>query len=90
MRKRFRIGGRVQGIGFRFYTRHMAGVYGVSGWVRNLADGGVEAEAQGTPEQLSRFEAELRSGPSGAQVADFTATEISDQDGSLNRFEIRH
>jgi acylphosphatase len=63
---------------------------GVSGWVRNLADGGVEAEAQGTPEQVTGFEAHVRRGPAGAEVTGIEVNQVPDQDEPAGRFEIRH
>ncbi len=55
--KRFQVrySGRVQGVGFRATTRDAARTAGVTGWVRNEADGTVLAEAQGTEERLTAF-----------------------------------
>ena len=47
--------GRVQGVGFRYQSQHAANAAGVTGWVRNNADGSVEMEAQGTEEAISRM-----------------------------------
>lgn len=44
--------GRVQGVGFRYKISHLAGHYGVTGWVRNEYDGNVSAELQGTAPEL--------------------------------------
>lgn len=83
------IAGRVQGVGFRYFTRRIAQRIGIVGWVRNLPDGRVEAEAQaGTPD-LAVFELELRRGPPGSHVTEFAFTEISDEQDALNRFEAR-
>jgi len=60
--------GRVQGVGFRWFVRRVAEELGLVGWVRNVPDGRVEAEAAGTPEQLAAFEQRLRQGPPGARV----------------------
>lgn len=46
-RKRVFISGRVQGVGFRWYTRQQAASLGLAGWVRNLPGGRVEAVFQG-------------------------------------------
>ena len=58
VRKHFIIKGSVQGVGFRYRACHAAEYFGVTGWVRNLYDGSVEMEAEGTPEDIqSMFEA---------------------------------
>lgn len=53
IRWRLRYTGRVQGVGFRFTVRGLARECKVTGWVKNLDDGGVLIEAQGTPDQVS-------------------------------------
>lgn len=63
-----RVVGMVQGIGFRWFVRERARRLGISGWVRNLADGSVEVAAAGDPEQLRLLREELTRGPSGARV----------------------
>jgi acylphosphatase len=64
----YRISGRVQGVGFRWWTRDTASRLGVSGTVRNAADGSVEIVAAGPTDALTRFEEALRAGPRGAEV----------------------
>ena len=66
--RRFIIRGRVQGVGFRFFTVQAALRAGVVGTVRNLPDGSVEAIAEGAPERLAAFRAEIARGPSYAWV----------------------
>ncbi|MBL8034304.1 MAG: acylphosphatase [Leptospiraceae bacterium] len=68
MRRRYVVSGRVQGVGFRQFTAEQARRIGVAGWVRNLADGSVEAEAEGDEDILAQFEAVLRRGPALARV----------------------
>jgi acylphosphatase len=65
---RFVISGRVQGVGFRYYTHDVALREGVTGWVRNLPDGRVEAMVEGEAESVTRVERALRTGPGGARV----------------------
>ncbi|HSE52467.1 MAG TPA: acylphosphatase [Gemmatimonadales bacterium] len=89
MRRRYLIGGRVQGVGFRFFSQRTASRLGLLGWVRNLPDGRVELEAQGDPNSLTSFESALRQGPRGAQVAHFEHTEISDEAEAGRSFLIR-
>ncbi len=64
----FRVTGRVQGVGFRHWTRQTAERLGVSGTVRNLADGSVEVQAKGSLHALGDLERALWDGPPGARV----------------------
>ena len=66
--RRFLISGRVQGVGFRYFTEAAASREGLHGWVRNLPDGRVEAAAEGEAEAVERFEHAMRHGPRGARV----------------------
>jgi acylphosphatase len=66
--RRYVIGGRVQGVGFRYFTEAAAAREGILGWVRNTPDGQVEVSAEGDAEALERFERKLRHGPPGARV----------------------
>ena len=66
--RRFVITGRVQGVGFRYFTRDTALREGVTGWVRNLANGSVEAVVEGESEAVTRVERAIRRGPPGARV----------------------
>lgn len=61
--------GRVQGVGFRWSTRHQADLLGLTGWVRNRIDGSVEVFAQGNPAALEVFRTYLAEGPRHAIVA---------------------
>ena len=64
--------GRVQGVGYRYWTHHTAhGLPLVGGTVRNLSDGGVEVKAEATSkEPLNQLLTELRHGPTTAHVED--------------------
>jgi len=66
--RKFLVSGHVQGVGFRFFTQDAARREGLSGQVTNLADGTVEAVAEGDAEALDRFERALRRGPSRSRV----------------------
>jgi len=62
------IRGRVQGVGFRWFALETAESLGLAGWVKNRADGSVEAEAEGPVEALNEFEKRLRTGNPSARV----------------------
>lgn len=66
--RRIVISGRVQGVGFRWFAHEAAVREGVTGWVRNLPDGRVEAVVEGEADAVTRMERALRSGPRGARV----------------------
>ncbi|MBA3268891.1 MAG: acylphosphatase [Acidobacteria bacterium] len=66
--RRFLVTGRVTGVGFRYFTQDTARREGLTGVVRNLPDGRVEAIAEGDEASLLRLEVALRSGPSHARV----------------------
>jgi acylphosphatase len=70
--KRFFVSGFVQGVGFRNFTEGEASRLEVSGFVRNLRDGRVEAYAIGTLEQLAKFRAALERGPRFSRVSGVT------------------
>lgn len=66
--KKFIVKGRVQGVGFRYFTEKIAGNIGVYGYVKNLYDGSVEVYAIGSEEQLKNLKEYLSHGPSYSRV----------------------
>jgi len=68
VRKRVVVKGLVQNVWFRASTEAEARGVGVDGWVRNLADGSVEATFEGTREAVERMVQYVHSGPRGARV----------------------
>lgn len=71
------IGGRVQGVGFRYFVRHKAEELHISGWVRNTPDGKVEIEAEGEPRNLETFIDWMKIGPSRAIIRSFSVSDIT-------------
>jgi len=70
--RRYFVSGLVQGVGYRYFTQDAAERLHLTGYVRNLRDGRVEAYAIGTAEQLSRLRNALEKGPRGAMVRGIT------------------
>lgn len=68
MAKRFVVYGRVQGVGFRYFTWKEAERIGIKGTVRNCVDGSVEIVAEGNDGQLQDFYNWLKVGPRTASV----------------------
>ena len=87
MRRRVVVHGRVQGVFFRDSTRSRAGELGVAGWVRNRADGAVEAVFEGPPDAVAAMVDWSRQGPRSANVAKVEVNLESPE--GLSRFEVR-
>ncbi|MCJ8329571.1 MAG: acylphosphatase [Lentisphaeria bacterium] len=79
--------GRVQGVGFRFFTQDAASALGLTGWVKNAFTGDVEIDVQGLETRLAIFEQKISHGPSLARVDELIKTEIPLREE--DRFKIR-
>jgi acylphosphatase len=75
-RRRVLVSGRVQGVYYRDTCRRVATGAGVGGWVRNLADGRVEAVFEGPAEAVEQLVAWTRDGPAEASV---TGVEVHEE-----------
>jgi acylphosphatase len=84
--KRLVIRGHVQGVGFRYSLWSEADRLGVSGWVRNLPDGTVEAAAYGPPEAVAAL---IRWAHVGPRLARVERVEVADDAGIYQGFELR-
>ena len=85
--RRYRVSGRVQGVGYRFAACAEAQRLGITGWVRNLPDGDVEALACGDADRLLAFGEWLRRGPRAARVTAVRATDAAPQE--FDEFAVR-
>ena len=85
--RRYVITGRVQGVGFRYFTQDAALREGVTGWVRNLPDGRVEALVEGEAEAVTRVERAVRSGPRGARV-EKVFVDVEEPTGAYRTFSV--
>ncbi|MFE7773127.1 acylphosphatase [Streptomyces sp. NPDC057445] len=86
--KRVIVSGLVQGVFFRDTCRRVASEYGVSGWVRNLADGRVEAVFEGDPDAVETLVRWARQGPPSAVVESVEVWEEAPE--GLEGFEVRN
>lgn len=89
VRVRVRISGLVQGVFFRASTRDVARRLGLTGWVRNLADGSVEALFEGDSDNVKEVIRWCQKGPPGARVMDVDE-EWLEYKGEFNDFVIRY
>ena len=89
IRVRVLISGSVQGVFFRVKTRNEALKHGLSGWVRNLPDGRVEAVFEGEEDRVKELVDFCKRGPSGARV---TGIDVMPQSyrGEFKNFEIKY
>lgn len=67
-RRAYRLSGRVQGVGFRWWTVRTARSLGLAGTVENLPDGRVELHVEGPADRVRALEERLRQGPPAARV----------------------
>lgn len=86
--KRYVVSGKVQGVFFRAWTRDQARRIGLAGWVRNRADGTVEALASGDKALLARFEEALHEGPPLSRVARVAEETLGDDAEAPTPFEV--
>jgi acylphosphatase len=80
------ISGEVQGVFFRYETRQRARELGIAGWVRNTADGRVEAVFEGSDDAVDQMVAWCRQGPDQADVRE---VDVRDEDPEgIDTFEV--
>lgn len=82
------ISGRVQGVGFRWFSERLAAQHEVVGYVRNLPDGRVEVLAQADEEVLVAFCERLREGPASSQTDEFIVKPVP-PNSNLRDFDVR-
>lgn len=78
--RRYRVFGLVQGVGFRYYTQRQATGLGLTGWVRNCADGTVELVVVGGNAQHRELKRWLEEGPGIAQVSHVEVETVSESE----------
>lgn len=83
---RVRVSGRVQGVGYRSFTRSQAAELGVKGWVKNLPGGGVEALLQGERKKVGELLSLMKEGPAGALVSGMDISEVRCQE--IDEFKV--
>ena len=83
------VSGRVQGVFFRAETQEKAQELGLTGWVRNLSDGRVEAVFEGDKVKVEEMVKWAKKGPSRAIVNHLDLT-WEEYQGEFNNFEIRY
>jgi acylphosphatase len=83
-----RVSGRVQGVGFRYFTQRKAESLGLDGFVRNRPDGDVELEAQGHEEQVQALLDTVRKGP-GMGFVSRVVSDTRPVEPSASGFKIR-
>jgi len=84
---RWLLSGRVQGVGFRWFTREAAEELGLAGTVANLPDGRVEIEVSGDPATLAAFRRRVEAGPPSGRVDRVEEHEL-DRPGDWRGFSI--
>lgn len=83
------VGGRVQGVGFRYFVLSVARGLGLAGYVRNLPDGDVEVVAEGERDRLDALIARLNEGPPSSNVTEVHVERAGPPDEHIG-FEVRY
>ena len=83
------LSGRVQGVGFRYFTESVASKYGINGYIGNTIDKKVEIVAQGEDEELKQFFEEIKKGPAFSIITDVKTEEL-ESSKKYNIFEIKY
>jgi len=86
---RYIVSGRVQGVGYRYFTRRTATQLGVTGAARNLPDGTVEVVGCATGEKLQTFHEQLLSGPAFAHVETIVVNTVDKSEIDIEDFDVR-
>lgn len=82
------VSGRVQGVGFRYFTYIIASKYDLKGWVKNLSDGSVEVMVQGDENKVSNLKKYLMRGNGIIKVKEIREKTLTTEE--LSCFEIRY
>mgnify|MGYP001555292897 FL=1 len=85
---RIKVTGRVQGVGFRYFSSRLAAKYGIIGAARNEIDGTVTVIATGEEAVFNKFLAELAKGPAMGRVDKMERISIVLSDFDLSTFDI--
>ena len=81
--------GRVQGVGYRWFTLNTAEKFGIKGFVKNLYNGNVEVFAEGEDADLLKFIEKLKEGPSFSNVTGIE-TDYKDFEGRFKEFKVKY
>jgi len=87
--RQFFITGDVQGVGYRFFAQRAAARHQVTGYVKNLDDGRVEALAEGLVQSVESFKHDLATGPAFAHVTHVEEINLEPA-GRYASFRIEH
>ncbi|MTI89683.1 MAG: acylphosphatase [Balneolaceae bacterium] len=90
MTKHVYISGRVQGVGFRYFTKKNARSIGIKGWVKNLPDGRVEAVFQGEEGAVERMLNKVRQGPKSSYVEFIDVEDKPDPLEGYSAFQVKY
>lgn len=86
---RVRVQGRVQGVGFRYFVYKYARRNGLTGWVKNLNDGSVQAYFEGPQTEINKVIELCKTGPAGANVKDLSL-DWSTPEGTWKDFDFKY
>lgn len=89
IRKYLKISGRVQGVGYRYFTLQNAKSLNIHGWVQNMPDGTVEVLLIGNSGDLQQMIQKLWKGPFSARVEDIKELDVDQNTAQVHSFRVR-
>lgn len=90
IRKHLKITGRVQGVGYRYFTRQNAEQLNLKGWVKNMPDGSVETVLSGRSDDVEEMIERLWKGPYSARVKNIEQLEMeTEPEGEFQYFRVK-
>ncbi|WP_428910972.1 acylphosphatase [Niallia sp. Krafla_26] len=83
------VSGKVQSVGYRYFSQMKAVQYGVTGWAKNLSDGSVEIMAKGEKDDLDAFVADLKVGNPFSKIEHMEIKEVEETE-DFHSFTIKY
>jgi acylphosphatase len=84
-----RVTGNVQGVGYRYFAQREATIFGLTGYVKNKADGSVELQVEGEKEIIEKFKSILERGP-GYSIVEKVEISYEPYNANYGKFSVEY
>lgn len=89
IQKHLKIKGRVQGVGYRYFTVQQARELNIKGWVKNNWNGSVETVLHGSADNIEEMIKRLWKGPAAARVTEINELSVYEESENFHDFSVR-